>query len=80
MFCSAFCQYTSGSNTANSFMIETRSLKLETIKDCESMKCQMHEKKSVHGKSAIEKVAAMKAVRSFKTANSKDGEEDHSSF
>ncbi|XP_028439583.1 zinc finger protein 862-like [Perca flavescens] len=52
----------------NSFIVGTKNLKLEAIKDHESSKCHIQVKKRAQGKAAAENAAAMKAPTSLKTA------------
>ncbi|KAK9972415.1 hypothetical protein ABG768_025722, partial [Culter alburnus] len=68
MFCSVCRQHASENAKTNSFIVGTKNLKLEAIKDHESSKCHIQVKKRAQGKAAPENTAAMKALTSLKTA------------
>ncbi len=63
MFCSVCRQHASEDAKTNSFIVGTKNLKLEAIKDHESSKCHIQVKKTAQGNTA-----AMKALTSLKTA------------
>lgn len=68
MFCSHYWQHTPAGSKVNSFIVGTKNLKLEAIKDHEASKCHKEVICMIQGKSAPEKTAAVRALSSLKTA------------